>query len=67
MNNFFYSIGKDLAKNIKEKPNPLLSGGYQINKEGKTFRFEAISEQSIGDTIEKIMTAKSFGHDNISS
>ena len=35
MNKCFCSIGKDLAKNIKEKPNPLLSGEYQINKEGK--------------------------------
>ena len=24
MNKFFCSLGKDLAKNIKEKPNPLL-------------------------------------------
>ena len=51
MNKFFCSIGKDLAKNIKEKPNPLLSGEYQINKEGKTFRFGAVSEQNIGDAI----------------
>ena len=47
MNKFFCSIGKDVAKNIKEKPNPLLSGEYQINKEGKTFRFGVISEQNI--------------------
>ena len=67
MNTFVCSIGKDLAKNIKEKPNPLLSGEYQINEEGKTFRFGAISEQNIGDAIGKIKTAKSFGHDNISS
>ena len=56
-----------MAKNIKEKPNPLLSGEYQINKEGKTFRFGVISEQNIGDAIGKINTANSFGHDNISS
>ena len=67
MNKFFCSIGKDPVKNIKEKPNPLLSGEFQINKEGKTFRFGAISEQNIGDAIGKIKTAKSFGHDNISS
>ena len=67
MNKFFCSIGKDLAKNIKEKPNPLLSDEYKINKEGKTFRFGAVSEQNIGDAIRKIKTAKSFGHDNISS
>ena len=36
MNKIFCSIGKDLAKNIKEKPNPLISGEYQINNEGKT-------------------------------
>ena len=67
MNKFFCSIGKDLAKHIKEKPNPLLSGEYQINKEGTTFRFGAVSEQNIGDAIGRIRTAKSFGHDNISS
>ena len=67
MNKGFCLIGKDLAKNIKEKPNPLLTGEYQINKEGKTFRFGEISEQNIGDAIGKIKTAKSFGHDTISS
>ena len=67
MNKFFCSIGKDLAKNVKEKPNTLLSGDYQINKEGKTFRFGAVTEQNIGDAIGKIKTAKSFGHDNVSS
>ena len=67
MNKFFCSTGKDLAKIIKEKPNPFLSGEYKINKEGKTFRFGAISEQTTEDAIGKIKTAKSFGHDNISS
>ena len=66
-NKFFCSIGKDLAKNRKEKPNLLLSGEYQINKEGKNFRFGAISEQKMEDAIEEIKTAKTFGHDNISS
>ena len=32
MNGFFCSIGKDLAKKYERKPNPLLSGEYQINK-----------------------------------
>ena len=66
MNKFFCSIGKDLAKNIKEKPNPLLSGEYQIKKRVKPLDLGVISEQNIGDAIGKIKTAKSFGHDNIS-
>ena len=66
-NKSFCLIGKELAKNIKEKPNLLLSGEYEINKEGKTFRSGAISEQNIEDAIGKSKTTKSFGHDNIPS
>ena len=54
-------------RNIKEKPNPLLTGEYLINKEGKTFKFWATSEQNIGGAIGKIKTAKRFGQDTISS
>ena len=32
MNNFFCSIGKELANKIDPAPNPLLSGEYEVNK-----------------------------------
>ena len=41
--------------------------GMPNQKEGKTSRFGAVSERNIGDAIGRIRTAKSFGHDNISS
>ena len=62
---FPFVFDSRLGHNIKEKPNPFLSGEYQINKKGKNFRFWAISEQNIGDAIGKIKIAKSFGHDNV--
>ena len=32
MNDYFCTIGTNLAKNIEETVNPLLSGKYQINR-----------------------------------
>ena len=36
MNEYFYSVGKDLAKKIEYTPNPLLSGDYNVNPEKNT-------------------------------
>ena len=33
MNNFFCTIGRDLADKIQLAPNPLLSGEYAVNKD----------------------------------
>ena len=40
MNEYFCSVGKDLAKKIEYAHNPLLSGDYNVNPEEKCFRFK---------------------------
>ena len=35
MNEYFCSVGNDLAKNIEYGPNPLLLRDYNVNPEGK--------------------------------
>ena len=67
MNNFFCSVGKDLADKIDPTPNPLLAGDYEINKYKTIFRFRIIKVQEIRDAIATVKTAKSFGTDKISS
>ena len=67
MNNFFCSVGKDLADKIDPVPNPLLTGDYEITNYKTIFRFRTIDVQEIRDAIANITTAKSFGTDNISS
>ena len=66
MNNFFCSVGKDLAGKIAPS-NPLLSGDYHVNKDKAKFCFRTIKVQEIRDAIANIKTAKSSGTDNISS
>ena len=67
MNNFFCSVGKDLANKIAPVPNPLLSGDYEVNKDRAEFNFKTIEVKDIRAAFAKIKTAKSFGIDNISS
>ena len=67
MNNFFCSVGKDLANKIPPVPNPLLSGDYEVNKDKAEFNFKTIEVKDIRAAFAKIKTAKSFGTDNISS
>ena len=67
MNQFFCSVGKDLASEIDDAPNPLLSGGYKINFQERRFEFRAIQEQELRDAVGKLKNSKSFGDDNISS
>ena len=66
MNDYFCTIGKELADKIDPSPNPLLVGNYRINEGNKTMKFTKINEQNIRDTIGKIKTSKGFGNDNIS-
>ena len=61
MNNFFCSVGKDLADKIDPAPNPLLAGDYEINKYKTIFRVRTIEVQEIRDAIATVETAKSFG------
>ena len=67
MNNFFCSIGKELADKIDPVPSPLLTGEYEVNANKAMFDFKTIEVKEIRAAFAKIKTAKSFGIDNISS
>ena len=67
MNNFFCTIGRDLADKIQLAANPLLSGEYVVNKDKTKFIFKTIELKDIRDAFAKVKTTKSFGVDNISS
>ena len=67
MNDYFCTIGQELADEIDQSPNPVLVGDYMINEGNKTMKFTKISEQHIRDAIDKTKTSKGFGNDNISS
>ena len=67
MNEYFCSVGKDLAEKIEYAHNPLLSADYNVNPEEKCFRFKSIDGRKIRDAIGEVKTSKRFGTDNISS
>ena len=67
MNNFFCTIGRDLADKIQPAANPLLSGEDEINKDKVKFHFKTIEIKDIRDAFAEVKTAKSFGIDNISA
>ena len=66
MNEYFCSIGKNLASEIEDAPSPLLAGDSVFNKKNSRFEFERKSTLDIRDAIAKLKTAKSFGNDTIS-
>ena len=57
---FFRSVGKDLASEIADTPNPLLSGDYTINFQEKRFEFRAIQDQELRDAVGKLKKLKKF-------
>ena len=65
MNDYFCTIGQELADEIDQSPNPLLVGDYLINQGNKTIKFTKISEQQIRDAIDKTKTSKGFGNDRV--
>ena len=67
MNNYFCTIGSDLADKIQPAANPLLSGEFEVNKDRAKFRLKAIELKDIRDAFAKVNTTKSFGVDNIFS
>ena len=67
MNNFFCTIGRNLADKIQPAANPLLSGEYEVNKDKTKFNFKTIEVKDIMDAFAKVKTTMSFGNDNISS
>ena len=54
VNNFFCSIGKELANKIDPAPNPLLSGEYVLNKSLAAFNFKTIELKGIRDAFAKL-------------
>ena len=67
MNQFFSSVGKDLASEIDDAPNRLLSGEYTVNSQEKRFKFREIQGQELRDAVGKLKYSKSFGDDKFSS
>ena len=67
MNDYFCTVGTDLAKNIEETENSLFSGKYQIKSSTQKFRCGPIMIQDIREAVSKLNTPKSFGTDTISS
>ena len=67
MNSFFCSIGKDLASNIEDGHDPLISCDYFKDSNAAKFTFKSIHTQQIREAIGKLKTSKSFGDDGISS
>ena len=67
MNEYFCSIGENLASKIEDAPNPLLAGDSAVNQKNTRFKFKHISTLDIRDAIAKLKTANSFGNDTISS
>ena len=53
MNDYFCTIGQELADEIDQSPNTLLVGDCMINEGNKTMKFTKISEQHIRDAIDK--------------
>ena len=52
MNNFFCSVGVDLANKLVS--NPLISGDYDVNTNKTKFHFRTIEIQDIRDAFAKI-------------
>ena len=67
MNNYFCSVGDELADKIEESPNSLLRGDYIENARNLSFHFYKINDLHVRDAISKIKTSKVFRNDNISS
>ena len=67
MNDYFCTVGTDLAKNIEETENSLLSSKYRIKSSAPNVRFRLIMIQDVREAISKLTTSKSFGTDTISS
>ena len=67
MNDFFCSIGKDLASKIEGGYDPLTFCDYFVNSIAAKFVFKSINAEQVREAIGKLRTSKSFGDDGISS
>ena len=61
MNKYFCSVGKALAEEIEDTPNPLLSGEYQLNYGNLMLEFKPIGLQDIREAIGNMKTSKGLG------
>ena len=67
MNDFFCSIGKDLASKIEGGYDPLTFCDYFVNSIAAKFVFKSINAEQVREAIGKLRASKSFGDDGISS
>ena len=51
MNNYFCSVGEDLAKNVEKSSNPLLTCKYTVNQTAVCFEFKDVECTHIRDAI----------------
>ena len=58
MNKYFCKVGESLKKKIPNKPNPLLNGIYNVNRDSKEFLFSEIFEKEIISVISTFKTSK---------
>ena len=65
MNKYFCNVSESLKKKIPGKPNPLLNGTYNVNRDSKEFLFSEISEKEIISVISKLKTSKGSGPGSI--
>ena len=65
MNKYFCNVGESLKKKIPNKPNPLLNGIYNVNRDSNEFLFSEISEMEIISIISTFKTSKGSGPDSI--
>ena len=54
MNNFFCTIGRELADKILPASNPLLSGECELNKDKAKFHFKTTELIDIRDAFSKV-------------
>ena len=54
MNNFFCTIGRNLADKIQPAANPFLSGEYEVNKDKAKFNFKTIELKYIKGAFAKV-------------
>ena len=67
LNSYFCSVSEELAKNINEAFNPLLTGSYTNNDSNSSSKVEEINDTHTRDDISKMKTSKVFGTGNTSS
>ena len=65
MNKYFFNVGENLKREIPNKPNSLINGIYNVNRDSKEFHFSEISEGGIISVISTFRTSKGSGQDSI--